>query len=194
MKLDQSFYQRDDVTLIARELLGKVLVTHFDKKLTSGLIVETEAYSYKERGCHAFNSRLTERNKIMFEEGGHTYIYLCYGIHQLFNVVTNTKGHADAVLIRALEPIAGIPTMMERVSVQKENRITSGPGKLTKALAINRSHNGFLLTSNKIWIEEGQTIAHTQINASPRIGIDYAGEDALLPWRFTVKGNMWISK
>jgi DNA-3-methyladenine glycosylase (3mg) len=195
MKLDLSFYKRSDVTLIARELLGKVLVTKFNRELTSGIIVETEAYSSVERGCHAFDSRMTDRNSVMFEEGGISYVYLCYGIHHLFNVVTNVKGEADAVLIRALEPDQGTRTMQKRSLSQNLNRITAGPGKLTKALGIERIHNGVPLSGNKIWIEElGNEVLTTNVLASPRIGIDFAGKDALLPWRFSIRNNAWVSK
>lgn len=159
----------------------------------SGIIVETEAYSYKERGCHAFKG-MTPRNKVMFEEGGVTYVYLCYGIHHLFNVVTNQKDKADAVLIRALEPLVGQSVMQERMKTKSLNKITSGPGKLTKALGIDRNHNGLFLQNHEIWIEEGSSrVLAKNILASPRIGIDYAGEDAKLPWRFMLKGSEWVS-
>src|SRR5436190_18912609 len=102
MKLEKTFYERPDVVKIARELLGKALYTRINGVVTGGMIVETEAYSWKERGCHAYSSRKTERNGIMFENGGNSYVYLCYGMHHLFNVVTNTTGVADAVLVRAL--------------------------------------------------------------------------------------------
>jgi DNA-3-methyladenine glycosylase len=193
VKLPNSFYQRQNVTTIAKELIGKVLVTNVNNKLTSGIIVETEAYSYKERGCHAFKG-MTPRNKVMFEEGGVTYVYLCYGIHHLFNVVTNQKDKADAVLIRALEPLVGQSVMQERMKTKSLNKITSGPGKLTKALGIDRNHNGLFLQNHEIWIEEGSSrVLAKSILASPRVGIDYAGEDAKLPWRFTLKGSEWVS-
>jgi DNA-3-methyladenine glycosylase len=193
VKLPNSFYQRQNVTTIAKELIGKVLVTNVNNKLTSGIIVETEAYSYKERGCHAFKG-MTPRNKVMFEEGGVTYVYLCYGIHHLFNVVTNQKDKADAVLIRALEPLVGQSVMQERMKTKSLNKITSGPGKLTKALGIDRNHNGLFLQNHEIWIEEGSSrVLAKSILASSRIGIDYAGEDAKLPWRFTLMGSEWVS-
>jgi DNA-3-methyladenine glycosylase len=193
VKLPNSFYQRQNVTTIAKELIGKVLVTNVNNKLMSGIIVETEAYSYKERGCHAFKG-MTPRNKVMFEEGGVTYVYLCYGIHHLFNVVTNQKDKADAVLIRALEPLVGQSVMQERMKTKSLNKITSGPGKLTKALGIDRNHNGLFLQNHEIWIEEGSSrVLAKNILASPRIGIDYAGEDAKLPWRFMLKGSEWVS-
>ena len=194
MKLAESFYIRSNVTTIARQLLGKILVTKINHEVTSGIIVETEAYSEKERGSHAFKG-MTKRTEVMFEQGGKAYVYLCYGVHEMFNVVTNRKGKADAILIRALEPLKGIETMLERMNTDSSTRITSGPGKLAKAMGIDRKLDGDKLTMNKIWIEdEGIKIKRSDIISSPRIGIDYAGKDALLPWRFTIRENKWISK
>lgn len=196
MKLPPEFYQRSNVVRIARDLLGKALYTNVNDMLTGGLIVETEAYSWKERGCHAYRKNKTNRNAIMFDEGGFSYVYLCYGMHNLFNVVTNLKDIPEAVLIRALEPLEGETTMMERRNgITKRAHLTSGPGKLTKAMGIDRKLNGKSLLKNEIWIEDiGCKIASKQIVAGPRIGIDYAGEDALLPWRFFLKDNPWVSK
>lgn len=195
MKLDMEFYQRRDVVKISRDLLGKVLVTHLDGVLTSGIIVETEAYSWRERGSHAYGSKVTSRTSVMFREGGHVYVYLCYGMHHLFNIVTNREGVAEAVLVRALEPLCGIPEMMRRRGERvKINHLTSGPGKLTKSMGIDRSLNGKLLSDGEIWIEDRKKVPASQVEAGRRIGIDYAGEDALLPWRFTVRGNPWISR
>jgi DNA-3-methyladenine glycosylase len=195
LKLPESFYQRANVVTIARELLGKQLVTSIKGQVTAGIIVETEAYSHKERGCHAFDNKKTQRNAIMFQPGGFSYVYLCYGIHNLFNVVTNQDGEADAVLIRALEPTGGIEWMQKRMNTSSSTRITSGPGKLTKALGIDRTMNGKYLLANEVWIEDsGTKIGSSKIVASPRIGIDYAGEDAKLPWRFYIKDNVWISR
>ncbi len=195
VKLEEAFYQRNDVVRIAKDLLGKVLFTNINGNVAGGIIVETEAYSYKEKGCHAYNSRMTERNEVMFKCGGHAYVYLCYGIHHLFNVVTNVEGKADAVLIRALEPIAGMPYILQRMKSKSIKRITSGPGKLTKALGIDRSLNADYLLGDSVWIEDqGINVSKNSIVASPRIGIDYAGEDAGLLWRFTIKGSEWVSK
>ena len=196
MKLPPDFYQRPNVVKIARELLGKALFTNIDGVITGGLIVETEAYSWKEKGCHAYNGRKTQRNAIMFSEGGFAYVYLCYGMHYLFNVVTNVDGVADAVLIRALEPIKGLSEMqIRRGKLQNQFHLTSGPGKLSKALGIDRSMNGKSLLDNELWIEDvGRKIASVNIEASLRIGIDYAEEDAKLPWRFTIRNNAWVSR
>lgn len=196
MKLKEDFYQRADVVKIARELLGKGLFTKIDGVITGGIIVETEAYSWKERGCHAYGARKTSRNAIMFEKGGYAYVYLCYGIHFLFNVVTNRPDTPEAVLIRALQPLEGIDRMRFRRNINNRDlHLTSGPGKLTKALGIGRTFNGKFLLDDEIWIEDlGTKLAKRYIEASERIGIDYAGEDARLPWRFSVKENDWVSK
>lgn len=181
---------------IARELLGKCLYSNMGGVIASGVIVETEAYSWKERGCHAFGGKITQRNEVMFRGGGHAYVYLCYGVHNLFNVVTNCEGVADAVLIRAIEPIEGIEEMkIRRGEFKNPFHLTSGPGKLTKALGIDRSINGKFLVNSEVWIEDiGKKLNDKHIMASKRIGIDYAGKDAKLPWRFTVAGNKWVSK
>jgi DNA-3-methyladenine glycosylase len=196
MKLGDEFYQGKNVVKIAQNLLGKGLFTERNGVTTGGIIVETEAYSWKERGCHAYNARKTERNAIMFDKGGHAYVYMCYGIHYLFNVVTNTAGTADAVLIRALEPLSGIEEMRLRRGVSgNQYHLTSGPGKLSQALGIDRSLNGKFLTHSEVWIEDlGKKILKKDIEESVRIGIDYAGDDAKLPWRFSIKGNPWVSR
>jgi DNA-3-methyladenine glycosylase len=183
MKLTESFYQRPNVVKIARELLGKGLFTRVEDTVTGGMIVETEAYSWKERGCHAYGARKTQRNAVMFGNGGHSYVYLCYGMHNLFNIVTNQTEVADAILIRAIEPLEGIDEMKKRRGRLTNNfHLTSGPGKLTKALGIDRKWNGKYLLSNEIWVEDfGHQIQRKDIEASHRIGIDYAGEDAKLP-------------
>lgn len=194
MKLNQSFFEKSDVTLIARQLIGKQLVSNEKGVITSGIIVETEAYSWKEKGCHAYNNKRTERTEIMYASGGRAYVYLCYGMYNLFNVVTNKQDKAEAVLIRAIEPLRGIEHMRKRRGNIKDNQLTSGPGKLTQALGISRKHNGIHLDDEHIWIEEGIKVKPAQIVTSSRIGIDYAGEDANLPWRFYLRDNIWISK
>jgi DNA-3-methyladenine glycosylase len=195
LKLEESFYQRSDVTKIAKDLLGKTLYTRAGRTITSGIIVETEAYSHVEKGCHAYMNRKTKRNEVMFSAGGYAYVYLCYGIHNLFNVVTGSPGIGDAVLIRALEPVDGIGIMKERMHTSNVRRITSGPGKLTKALGIDRSFNAKHLTGSDVWIgDEGLIVKKQQIISSKRIGIDYAGADADLLWRYTIDGNVWVSK
>lgn len=189
MKLRESFYVREDVVQISRELLGKVLVTKFGNKITSGIITETEAYrGVTDKASHAYNNRRTARTEIMYHKGGTAYVYLCYGIHSLFNVVTNKENIPHAVLIRAVVPEKGIKTMLNRRGIKDAGKKTfSGPGSVSQALGIHYSHTGESLSGNKIWIEDaGNHIAPKQIKISPRIGVDYAGKDALLPYRFFI--------
>lgn len=194
MKLPATFYQRKNVVTIAKELIGKQLVTRFNGQVCRGTIVETEAYSWKERGCHAFGGRKTRRNEVMFENGGHAYVYLCYGMYNLFNVVTNNKGVADAVLIRAIDPLEGMDLMRKRRGGLEDRQLTSGPGKLTQALGITRKLNGKLVWGSEVWIEEGQKVSRKELVTTTRIGIAYAGKDADLPWRFYLRDNLCVSK
>lgn len=195
MRLTQDFFEQRDVVQIAKQLIGKVLITRNQERIVQARIVETEAYSYKEKGCHAFGGKQTQRNSVMFEPGGVAYVYLCYGIHHLFNIVTNQKGSAEAVLIRAVEPLAGIDIMKDRRGDLKNDfQLTSGPGKLTKAMGIDRTWNGKSLSDNEVWVEDdGQIVPEHDILCGPRIGIAYAGEDASLPWRFWLRNNKWVS-
>lgn len=196
-KLSRDFYTRHNVVQIAQELLGKILYTCIDGHLTAGKIVETEAYcGASDKACHAHCNKFTKRTKVMFEEGGKAYVYLCYGVHNLFNVVTNTEGNADAVLIRAIEPLEGIEKMLERRKfTQPKPTLTSGPGSLTKALGIDKTHYGEDLLGDTIWIAENQFFKEKfEVVTTTRIGIDYAEEDALLPWRFYIKENKWVSR
>lgn len=195
--LPLDYYLHHDVLFLSRDLLGKVLMTNIDGKITGGIIVETEAYRGPEdRASHASAGRRTNRNEVMYARGGYAYIYLCYGIHNLFNIVTNAKDIPHAILIRAIEPIQGIETMLIRRGKEKLQRtLTAGPGALSQALGINLNHNGMLLTGPEIWLEDrGMNYSPEQVVMRPRIGIDYAGEDAFLPWRFCVKGSPWLSK
>lgn len=187
--LPREFYLREAVE-VAGHLLGKKLVTNIDNQITSGIIVETEAYAQWERGCHAFRGK-TKRSATLFEEGGMAYIYLCYGVYNLFNVVANVKGKGDGVLIRALQPLEGLEVMMKRSHSKK--KITSGPGKLTLAMGIELKHNEISLQGNKIWIEEAAPIEAKDIQTTKRIGLGSAGDDAELLWRFSIKENEWVS-
>lgn len=195
-KLDISWYEHDNVVEMAKMLLGKVLCTNIDGQPAKGMIVETEAYSgTNDKACHANGQKKTKRNRIMFAHGGHAYVYLCYGIHHLFNVVTNREGKADAVLIRAVEPVDGFDVMMQRRRMKKiEKRLTGGPGVLTEALGIKTHHYAARLDEKLIWIEENEPLDTRQIVEATRIGVDYAGEDALRLWRFYIKENKWVSK
>lgn len=195
MKLPRDFYTRADVTLISQELLGKYLFTNIGGHLTAGMIVETEAYCGRgDKACHANNKR-TPRTEVMYGDGGHAYVYLCYGIHHLFNIVTNVEGTADAVLIRAVEPVEGMDWMLSRRNMaQPKTTLTAGPGSLSAALGITTKHYGQDLLGDTIWVEDrGIDVAQQDIIASPRVGVAYAGEDALRPWRYRIKGNKWTS-
>ena len=194
-KLNKEFYERSNVLLISRELLGKVLCTNYNGKLTSGIIVETEAYAgVIDKASHAYNNKKTNRTKIMYDSGGIAYIYLCYGIHHLFNVITNSKNIPHAILIRAIEPINGIETMLTRRNKKnKDYTLTSGPGSLTKALGITINDSGKSLMSNLIWIENQKNINENNVISSPRVGIQYAKDDISNPWRYRIKNNPWTS-
>lgn len=197
-RLGTNFYRRTDVLLVARDLLGKVLVTHFEGRLTSGLITEVEAYrAPDDRACHAWNNRRTKRTEVMFREGGTAYIYLCYGIHHLFNVVTAPEEVAHAILIRAVEPLEGIETMSKRRNTVLSPRLTTGPGALSQALGLTTVWTGQSLTDPEtpVWIEDrGRLVADAGIVAGPRIGVDYAGECAAWEWRFWLRDSDFVSR
>jgi len=167
-KIPLSYYQNPDVLFLGRDLLGKVLAT----KKGSGVIIECESYMAPvDKASHAYGGRRTERNKVMFGSGGRAYVYLCYGMHNLFNVVTGPEELPHAVLIRSIFMPGGGPII--------------GPGRLTQALGIDRHMNGCLLDSCRVWIEDrGISFKQSDIEALPRVGIDYAKEYAKKPWRF----------
>lgn len=194
-KLKLEYYLGDNVVQIAKDLIGRVLVTNVDGVISKGIIVETEAYrGYNDKACHASNGKRTTRNEVMYELGGRAYVYLCYGIHQLFNVVTNIEGKADAVLIRALHPIEGVENMARRFPKARK-LVSNGPGILTKAMGITADMTKCSLVSNLIWLEEGVVDkGKIEIVVSRRVGVDYAEEDAELPWRFYLNGNINVSK
>jgi DNA-3-methyladenine glycosylase len=194
--LDHSFYDRNDVVRIARELLGKILVTQFDGIRTSGRIVETEAYNgVEDRACHAFGGRRTARSEHLYGGPGTMYVYICYGMHHLFNVITNKKNIPHAVLIRAVEPIEGIEFMLKRARKPlADYTITKGPGNVSRALGMSKLHTGGDLFSEEIFIaDDGLRYKKNQILATKRIGVESALEDAELPYRFIVKGNPYVS-
>lgn len=195
-KLGYPFYSRKDVIKIAKELLGKILVTKFEGITISGRIVETEAYAgIVDQASHAFGGRRTSRTEVMFADGGKAYVYLCYGIHHLFNVVTNKKELPDAVLIRAVDPLTGIDAMLERTGKKKlDYTLTKGPGNVSRALGISTHHTGSNLFDDEIYImDDGFKLPKKSIHGTPRIGVDYAGEDAKLLYRFIVKENQYVS-
>ncbi len=218
-KLGKDFYVREDTVKIARELLGKYLLTDIGGEgVTGGKIVETEAYlGAIDKASHGYGNKKTDRNKNLYKEGGHAYVYFIYGMYYLFNVVTGGKNFADAVLIRALEPEIGLDTMTKRRNENKKNktgggrgkdneikRITSGPGLLTIALGIDLRHNGIPVCENrawqrsadlKIWLEDrNANIKDEDVIETQRVGVDYAAEHSLLPYRFKIKGNIWVSR
>ncbi|MDP9230501.1 MAG: DNA-3-methyladenine glycosylase [Bacteroidota bacterium] len=195
-KLPISFYQRNDVLQIARELLGKIIVTKWRGAITSGRIVECEAYAgVTDKASHAAGGRRTNRTEVMYRKGGTVYVYLCYGIHQMFNIVTNATGTPHAILIRAIEPLQGINKMLKRTGkIKLDSTLTRGPGNMGRALGIHTSHTGLSLLSDKIFIaDDGFIYDDDEIKTSKRIGVDYAAEDALLAYRFYVKGNVFVS-
>lgn len=196
-KLPYQFYERTDVVAVAKDLLGKLVVTRFNGRLTSGRIVETEAYiGITDRASHSFAGRRTPRNEHMYGEAGTSYVYICYGMHQMLNVVTNKKDIPDAVLIRALEPIEGIETMLERTGKkQLDNTLTRGPGNVAKAMGISKLHSGVNLRGKDLFIKDDPEykITEENIGSSKRIGVDGAGDAAKLPYRFYIRGNKFVS-
>ncbi len=196
MKLEDDFYLNKNVLQVAKHLIGKIIVCNIDGNTCSARIVETEAYvGLTDKASHSYAGKRTQRNEVMYAKGGVVYMYICYGLHQMFNVVTNEKDVPDAVLIRAAEPVAGIEKMMQRTGKkQNDFSITRGPGNLCKAMGISKIHSGIQLSGNEIYIlDDGFVLNKNEIASSKRIGIDGAGVDALLSYRFFVKGNKYVS-
>lgn len=192
--LPNGFYRRSNVLEIAKELLGKVLCTELQGQVCKGKIVEVEAYSGRnDKACHANNGKRTKRTQVMYSAGGCAYVYLCYGIHHLFNVVTNVEGIADAILVRALEPIEGMDVMRVRLN-SSNTKLTNGPGILAKSMAITTDLTETALMGPSVWIENDAALAEKQIVTTTRVGVEYAEEDASLPWRFYIKDNAWVSR
>lgn len=178
-------------------LLGATITTHFEGQTTSGRIVETEAYrAPDDKGSHAYDNRRTARTETVFGEPGKAYIYLCYGIHHMLNIVTGPKEVAHAILIRAVEPISGLDVMAARRKMKASNpNLTNGPGKLAQALGITTAYDGEDLCNSAIMrLTLGPTkIDEELIIKSPRVGIAYAKECAHWPWRMRIKNNRWTS-
>jgi len=197
-KLPRKFYSRNDTVEVARDLLGKLLVIpSAEGRRVSGVIVETEAYlGVEDRGAHSYGGRRTARNEIMYGRAGHVYVFFVYGMYYQFNVVTGAVGTPHAILIRGLEPVEGVDAMRQRrgAKARKDRDLTSGPGKLAIAMDIDRSMNGADLLGKDVWIENYREIPAESITSGPRIGIDYAGDDALKPWRFWIEGNIYVSR
>jgi len=195
-KLPIEFYSRDNVVQVAKDLLGKIIITKFDGVITSARIMETEAYiGITDKASHSYNGKRTARNEHMYAEPGIAYVYICYGMHHLFNVVTNKKNIPDAVLIRAAEPLQGIDTMLKRTGKKKlDHTLTRGPGNVGKALGIAKVHSGLSLRGNSISIiDDGYVPEKKSIGASKRIGVESAGAAALYPYRFYIRGNKFVS-
>ena len=187
-KVALSFFQTNNVQDIAKKLLGKIIYVNANGHISSAIITETEAYQGPEdRASHAYNNKRTKRTEVMYNNGGCCYIYLCYGIHYLFNIVTNKKNIPHAVLIRSGNVNSGIDYIQKRRGYNiKYSNLLKGPGNFTKGLGINMQFNSFQLNSKHIWIENN-SITDLSIESTQRVGIDYAGEDALLPWRYILK-------
>ncbi|MCZ2443705.1 MAG: DNA-3-methyladenine glycosylase [Flavobacteriales bacterium] len=194
MKLQASYYLNDNVVSLAQNLIGKLLLTRIDGHLTSGLITETEAYAgVADRASHAFGGKRTARNEVMYHCGGKAYVYLCYGLHHLFNIVTNEEDIPHAVLIRSILPYDGLQIQLERRKCKIWlYPVMQGPGKVSQALGITVQENGQSLLGRRIWLEDmGILLPKNAIYSSARIGVDYAGDDALLPYRFyTTEANL----
>jgi len=190
MKLESAFYQRDDVVQISRELLGKVLCTRLSGGVTRAIITETEAYAgVTDRASHAWSGRRTRRTEPMYAAGGVAYVYLCYGIHHLFNVVTGAAEVPHAVLVRAALPLEGEALMLKRRGkARRDKTLLAGPGSTACALGITTALTGVSLSGNRLWIEDrGIDVSDADVSCGPRVGVAYAGADALLPWRFIAR-------
>ena len=196
MKLETDFYLEQDVIKISRALLGKVIFSRIDRKITAGVITETEAYAgISDQASHAYGGRFTRRTRVMYMTGGTAYVYLCYGIHSLFNIVTNAEAIPHAVLVRSISPFLGLDTMLQRRGCRIFSKhVFTGPGKVSQALGIQTTHSGISLTGNRIWIEDhGLKFPDDQVSITPRIGVEYAGKDAALPYRFVAMYNHFLS-
>lgn len=185
-RIKASYYTNPDVVFLAKDLIGKTLCTNINNKLTCGIITETEAYAgVIDKASHAYGGRRTNRTETMYSKGGVSYVYLCYGIHRLFNIVTNSNDIPHAILIRAIYPIKGIEEIVIRRGIKFSNNLCVGPGKVSQALGIDLIHNNISLTGKEIWIQDDHiNIKESDIHVGLRIGVDYAGEDAKLPYRF----------
>jgi DNA-3-methyladenine glycosylase len=195
--LPLAFFQRPDVLLTARELLGKHVCTLLDGELTTGRIVETEAYRHEgDPSITLHLQRKARQAQALYQPGGHAYLYTVYRVHTLFNITAHDADHPDAILIRAIEPLEGVEVMLRRRGLAKVARnLTAGPGVLSQALGLTPALNGEPLTGPRIWLEDaGENISEENILASSRVGLEYAGDEAVaLPWRFRLKDSKWTS-
>ena len=189
VQLATDYFLHTDVVMLAKDLLGKVICTNIGGVYTSGIISETEAYAGSiDKASHAYGNRRTDRTEVMFHSGGIAYVYLCYGIHHLFNFVTNIENIPHAVLLRGIIPLEGIDEIEKRRNMKfKSKGFTDGPGKVSEALGITVNDNGTDLQGDKIWIEDrGIKVDSKEIYTGPRIGVDYAGDAASWPYRFLI--------
>ena len=190
--IERSELEGKDPVILAKWLLNKYLISSVDNCTIITRIIETEAYKAPEdKASHAYGNKKTKRTQTMFQKGGISYVYLCYGLHQMFNVVTGPEGVPHAILIRALQPIHGIQHIKSRRNISNPKNYCNGPGKLCQALGISKMHNGIdICNSNSpIWIGNNQEVKAAEIDASPRVGIDYAEEWVDINWRFRIKGS-----
>jgi len=203
-EIPREFYTRDDTLQIAQDLLGKLLVVPTDSgERVSGMIVETEAYlGAIDKAAHSYGNRRTPRTETMFAVGGTAYIFFIYGMYFQFNVVAGAIDTPHAILIRAVEPVENIEIMRLRRNAKSkipnqkmlDKNLSSGPGKLCIALGIDRTFNNEDLLGDKVWLEDFKTFSVEEIATGKRIGIDYAEEFAEKPWRFWLKGNLFVSR
>jgi DNA-3-methyladenine glycosylase len=197
LALSESFFQRPDVLAIARELLGKHVFTRIDGELTGGRIVETEAYRHLgDPSITLHLQRKAKQAQALYQPGGRAYLYTVYRVHTLFNITAHDAEHPDTVLIRAIEPLEGLDVMLRRRGLTAVARnLTAGPGVLSQALGLTPALNGELVTGPYIWFEDaGEVISDEQVVASSRVGLEYAGAEAVaLPWRFRLKDSKWTS-
>lgn len=196
-KLKPEYYLNHDVIFLAKNLLGKILFTEKNGEITAGVITETEAYlGEDDKASHAYGGRRTLRTEAMYLPGGFCYVYLCYGIHHLLNIVISQKNDPKSILIRSVEPYLGLPVMERRRNMTASSKaISSGPGSVCKALGIDITFNKKSLTGERIWIEESESSYNAEdIASTPRIGVDYAGEHAQLSLRFYLRNNRFVSK
>lgn len=187
----------EDPLAIAKNLLNQYLISQIDELPVISRIVETEAYKAPEdKASHAYGNKRTDRTRIMFEKGGIAYVYLCYGMHDMLNVVSGPENMAHAILIRAVEVIEGEDTVLQRRSLSNLRNASNGPGKLCRALGISRAHNGIQLCdkNSAVWLGCSDELSDSKIISGPRVGVAYAEECAHWPWRFRIKGNPWSSK
>lgn len=199
--LESDFFKQDTVE-VAKKLLGKKIIRNISGNFFCAKIVETEAYlGLEDRACHSYGGKITNRNKTLYLDGGHIYVYLIYGMYNLLNIVTRDENHPEAVLIRAVEPLENLDALSQNrfaknyedlTNYQKKN-LSNGPGKLSMALGIDRSLNEKKLSKDYLYIANGEDISEKDLVTTKRIGIDYAGEDAKLPLRFYIKNNPNVS-